>query len=592
MMLLSLIVMFALVTVAGAAGTRGDAGAVRRVVPHAPARVPRDLGRAAARGRRRADRRRGRHRRAGRQGVRAGTTRTATVWSTPRSGCTAHGCGPPGCRPATSRCSRRSRPWRRSRSSSSAACSPSTAASPSARSSRSRPTSASSSRPARQLAAVLTVGQQARAGAERIFQLIDLQARDRRRAGRASNCRRAWRRPLRRRPLRLRRRHRCWTGCRCTSRPASGSRSSVPAAAASRRSARCCRASTIRRPDGCCIDGQDVRTATLHSRAAAVGVAFEESFLFSDTIRANIAYGRPDGDGRPRSRPRRAPHRCDGFVHDLPDGYDTVVGERGLTLSGGQRQRVALARAILADPAVLVLDDATSAVDARTEEAIHDALRDVLAEPHDVADRAPRVDAASGRPHRRARPRSHRRRGHARRADRDAARTTAGCCPGSKTNRCAQAGDRIEGLAELTADGVTRDAWHRPADRRARHRPTTRQPRHRSAAASAAAAGGGRRPHRDTATARAGRGIAAGAGQRRASTWRPRVRTSTRSDYIALLRRFRRPLLARSGTRRHRRDRRDRRAVPGEDRRRLGRHARRPKSVLFAAAGAHTSASR
>ena len=98
-------------------------------------------------------------------------------------------------------------------------------------------------------------------------------------------------------------------------------------------------------------------------------------FLFSDTVRANIAYGRPDATEEEieRRRPRRP--GATGFIAELPDGYDTKVGEHGLTLSGGQRQRVALARAILTDPRLLVLDDATSAVDARVEHEIHEALR-------------------------------------------------------------------------------------------------------------------------------------------------------------------------------------------------------------------------
>lgn len=122
------------------------------------------------------------------------------------------------------------------------------------------------------------------------------------------------------------------------------------------------------------IDGVDVRDATLHSLRSQVGVVFEEPFLFSDTVRANIAYGRPDATHEEVVAAARAA-RADGFISALPDGYDTVVGERGLTLSGGQRQRVALARALVSDPRVLVLDDATSSIDARTEAEIHDALR-------------------------------------------------------------------------------------------------------------------------------------------------------------------------------------------------------------------------
>jgi ATP-binding cassette subfamily B protein len=106
-------------------------------------------------------------------------------------------------------------------------------------------------------------------------------------------------------------------------------------------------------------------------------VVFEESFLFSDSIRANLSYGRPDASEEEIVRAARWA-QADGFIRALPEGYDTVVGERGLTLSGGQRQRIALARALLYDPQVLLLDDATSAIDVRTEEEIHDTLRQVM----------------------------------------------------------------------------------------------------------------------------------------------------------------------------------------------------------------------
>jgi ATP-binding cassette subfamily B protein len=126
------------------------------------------------------------------------------------------------------------------------------------------------------------------------------------------------------------------------------------------------------------IGGHDVRDLTLDSLRASIGLVMEDSFLFSDTIRANIRYGRPDAtDEQVRAAARAA--EAEEFITSLADGYDTVIGEQGLTLSGGQRQRVALARALLTDPAILVLDDATSAVDSRVEAQIHATLRRVMA---------------------------------------------------------------------------------------------------------------------------------------------------------------------------------------------------------------------
>ncbi|MFF2662717.1 ABC transporter ATP-binding protein [Kitasatospora sp. NPDC058032] len=124
--------------------------------------------------------------------------------------------------------------------------------------------------------------------------------------------------------------------------------------------------------------GHDLRDLTLDSVRAAVGIVPEESFLFSETVRTNIAYGRPDATDEQVVAAARAA-QADGFVRALPDGYETKVGEQGLTLSGGQRQRIALARAILTDPRILLLDDATSAVDPQIEAEIHDALRSVMA---------------------------------------------------------------------------------------------------------------------------------------------------------------------------------------------------------------------
>ncbi|MFF0299584.1 ABC transporter ATP-binding protein [Streptomyces sp. NPDC004562] len=125
------------------------------------------------------------------------------------------------------------------------------------------------------------------------------------------------------------------------------------------------------------VGGHDVRELTLDSLRAAIGLVPEDSFLFSDTVRANIAYGRPDATDEQIEAAARAA-QADRFIADLPEGYGTKVGEHGLTLSGGQRQRIALARAILTDPRLLVLDDATSAVDARVEHEIHEALKHVM----------------------------------------------------------------------------------------------------------------------------------------------------------------------------------------------------------------------
>jgi ATP-binding cassette subfamily B protein len=125
------------------------------------------------------------------------------------------------------------------------------------------------------------------------------------------------------------------------------------------------------------VGGHDVRDVTRDSLRGSIGLVMEESFLFSDTVRANIAYGRPDAtDEQVRAAARAA--EADEFIAELPDGYDTVIGEQGLTLSGGQRQRVALARALITDPRLLLLDDATSAIDPRLEAEIHATLHRVM----------------------------------------------------------------------------------------------------------------------------------------------------------------------------------------------------------------------
>jgi ABC-type multidrug transport system fused ATPase/permease subunit len=126
------------------------------------------------------------------------------------------------------------------------------------------------------------------------------------------------------------------------------------------------------------IDGADVRGVDVASLRSEIAFVADDSFLFSASVADNIAYARSDAT---REQVERAARRAqaDGFVRSLPEGYDTMVGERGLTLSGGQRQRIAIARALLVDPRILILDDATSSVDARTEALIREGLAEAMA---------------------------------------------------------------------------------------------------------------------------------------------------------------------------------------------------------------------
>jgi ATP-binding cassette, subfamily B, multidrug efflux pump len=125
------------------------------------------------------------------------------------------------------------------------------------------------------------------------------------------------------------------------------------------------------------LDGIDVRDATLDSLRRQIATVLQDTFLFSATIRDNIAYGRLDADAAAVVAAARAA-RAHGFIMALPEGYDTLIGERGVTLSGGQRQRIAIARALLLAPRILILDDATSAVDTETEHQIQAALSEVM----------------------------------------------------------------------------------------------------------------------------------------------------------------------------------------------------------------------
>jgi ATP-binding cassette, subfamily B, bacterial len=232
--------------------------------------------------------------------------------------------------------------------------------------------------PTRQLAGLLAIGQQARAGVERIFQLLDHEpdiqdAPDAVElgplAGDLDFVDVAFGYDERREVL-----------GGFDLRIAAGERVAIVGPSGSGKTTATLLVSRFYEPDrgAVLVDGHDVRGVTLHSLRSQVGVVFEESFLFSDSVRANIAYGRPEASEAEIEAAARVAQAHE-FVMALPRGYDSLVGERGLTLSGGQRQRIALARAILADPRILILDDATSAVDARTEEAINEGLRTVMA---------------------------------------------------------------------------------------------------------------------------------------------------------------------------------------------------------------------
>jgi len=125
------------------------------------------------------------------------------------------------------------------------------------------------------------------------------------------------------------------------------------------------------------LDGYDVRDVTLSSLRSQIGIVLQSALLFSGPVRDNIAYGKPDATQEEIEASARAA-QADGFIRALPEGYYTVVGERGVGLSGGQRQRIAIARALLIDPRLLILDDSTSAVDAETEAAIQESLDQMM----------------------------------------------------------------------------------------------------------------------------------------------------------------------------------------------------------------------
>jgi ATP-binding cassette subfamily B protein len=125
------------------------------------------------------------------------------------------------------------------------------------------------------------------------------------------------------------------------------------------------------------VDGADVRDVDLSALRREIAMVSDDPFLFSASVRENVAYARPDASEEDIELAARQAGIHD-FIVGLPEGYDTMIGERGLTVSGGQRQRIAIARALLRDPRILILDDATSSVDATTEAEIKTALRGLM----------------------------------------------------------------------------------------------------------------------------------------------------------------------------------------------------------------------
>jgi ABC-type multidrug transport system ATPase subunit len=160
------------------------------------------------------------------------------------------------------------------------------------------------------------------------------------------------------------------------SRPAPPPRWSATAARASRPCRACCSAFMTCSAGGITIDGQDMRNMTQDSLRHAIGIVPQDTVLFNDTIEYNIAYGRPGASREHIVAAARAASIHD-FIESLPDGYATMVGERGLKLSGGEKQRVAIARTLLKNPAILIFDEATSALDSKAEQAIQAQLKEI-----------------------------------------------------------------------------------------------------------------------------------------------------------------------------------------------------------------------
>ncbi|MDQ3947207.1 MAG: ABC transporter ATP-binding protein/permease, partial [Actinomycetota bacterium] len=232
--------------------------------------------------------------------------------------------------------------------------------------------------PARMLTMVLAAGQMARAGAVRILELLDSAPRVTERAGAQPVGAVAG-------DIAFRDVHFAYSGAQplfdgFSLRIRPGERVAVVGPSGSGKSTVALLLPRFYDVDGGAVtlDGVDVRDLRLDDLRRSVGVVFEDAFLFSASIRDNIAYGRPEASDEQVRAAAEAAEAAE-FIEALPLGYDTVVGERGLTLSGGQRQRITLARALLTDPRILVLDDATSSVDQTVEAGIHATLRRLMA---------------------------------------------------------------------------------------------------------------------------------------------------------------------------------------------------------------------
>ena len=265
---------------------------------------------------------------------------------------------------------------------------------------------------------------------ERVFEVLDFPAVDRRPARRGRPRRpegprrvrprvvpaparrsglasRRWRRPAR--PAATSRANGSCATSRSRSSPARPSRWSGRRARARPRSRCSSRACTTSAQGAVRVDGHDVRDLTLESLHAAVGLVPQDPHLFHETHPRQPAASPSPTRPTPTSTARCDAARIWDLVASLPDGLDTVVGERGYRMSGGEKQRLAIARLLLKDPAIVILDEATSHLDSESEVAIQQAFDEIAARPHRDRDRAPPVDDRRRRPHRRGRRRAHRR---------------------------------------------------------------------------------------------------------------------------------------------------------------------------------------